>query len=44
LADKHTEDVAVDSQRIQKELGFVPKFDLPAGWKGTVQEMRLGEL
>lgn len=38
--DKYTEDVAVDSQRIQKELGFVPKFDLTSGWLETVQEMR----
>lgn len=38
--DKYTEDIAVDSQRIQKELGFVPSFDLSTGWKDTVQEMR----
>jgi nucleoside-diphosphate-sugar epimerase len=38
--DKYTEDTAVDSQRIQEELGFVPKFDLVAGWKDTIQEMR----
>ena len=43
--DKYTEDVAVDSQRIQRELGFVPKYDLSAGWKDAVQEMRkMGEL
>ncbi|MEN6432047.1 MAG: NAD-dependent epimerase/dehydratase family protein, partial [Smithella sp.] len=29
--DKYTEDVAVDSQRIQCELGFVPQYDLSAG-------------
>ena len=39
--DKYTEDVAVDSRRIQRELGFVPKYDLSAGWKDAVQEMRL---
>jgi UDP-glucose 4-epimerase len=38
--DKYTEDVAVDSQRIQDELGFVPCYNLAAGWKETVQEMR----
>jgi nucleoside-diphosphate-sugar epimerase len=38
--DKYVEDVAVDSTRIQKELGFQPKYDLLAGWKKTVQEMR----
>jgi len=43
--DKYAEDIAVDSRRIQKELGFVPKFDLAAGWEDTVQEMRRsGEL
>ena len=38
--DKYTEDVAVDSQRIQNELGFVPLYDLASGWKDTIQEMR----
>jgi UDP-glucose 4-epimerase len=38
--DKYTEDVAVSSQRIQTELGFVPQFDLTRGWRETVQEMR----
>ncbi|MBM4331185.1 MAG: hypothetical protein FJ117_08175 [Deltaproteobacteria bacterium] len=43
--DKYTEDVAVDNRRIQKELGFRPKYDLAAGWSETVQEMqRMGEL
>jgi nucleoside-diphosphate-sugar epimerase len=43
--DKYTEDIAVDSRRIQNELGFKPLYDLPAGWKETVQEMRrAGEL
>lgn len=38
--DKYTEDVAVSSQRIQTELGFVPRFDLRAGWRRTVQAIR----
>ncbi len=38
--DKYTEDIAVDSGRIQKELGFRPLYDLSAGWKETVREMR----
>jgi len=43
--DKYTEDVAVDSRRIQKELGFKPLYDLAAGWRATVQEMqRAGSL
>jgi len=30
---------------MQKELGFVPKFDLQSGWNETVLEMRShGEL
>ena len=38
--DKYTEDIAVDSHRIQRELGFKPRYDLAAGWNETVQEMR----
>jgi len=37
---KYTEDMAVDGQRIRKELGFTPRYDLSHGWKETVQEMR----
>jgi len=43
--DKYTEDVAVDSRRIQNELGFKPQYDLESGWRETIQEMRkMGEL
>jgi len=38
--DKYTEDIAVDSSLIQKELGFVPQYDLKTGWKETVEEIR----
>lgn len=38
--DKYTEDMAVDCQRIQALLGFVPQHDLAAGWKETIQDMR----
>jgi len=38
--DKYTEDIAIDSRRIQKELGFTPKYNLSAGWAETIQEMR----
>jgi len=38
--DKYTEDIAVDSRRIQKEMGFRPLYDLAAGWEETVQDMR----
>jgi nucleoside-diphosphate-sugar epimerase len=37
--DKYTEDIAVDSQRIQNELGFKPQYDLQLGWQETIQEM-----
>ena len=43
--NKYTEDIAVDGSLIQKELGFVPQYDLSAGWREVVQEMRrMGEL
>jgi nucleoside-diphosphate-sugar epimerase len=38
--DKYTKDMAVDSQLIQRELGFRPEFDLKTGWRETVEEMR----
>ena len=38
--DKYTEDIAVNSERIQKELGFIPQYDLETGWRETIQEMR----
>jgi UDP-glucose 4-epimerase len=45
MINKYTEDIAVDSQRIQTELGFKPQYDLKTGWKETVEEMRRrGEL
>ena len=39
IIDKYTEDVAVDGSLIQKELGFVPQYDLKTGWEETIQEM-----
>lgn len=43
--EKYIEDLPVDSQRIHTELGFTPQFDLQAGWRETIQEMRRnGEL
>ena len=38
--DKYTEDMAVDSRRIREELGFVPRYDLRAGWRETIDAMR----
>ena len=40
IIDKYTEDIAVDGSLIQKELGFVPQYDLKAGWEETISEMR----
>jgi hypothetical protein len=31
--DKYTEDISVDNQLIQRELGFKPQFDLEKGWE-----------
>ena len=38
--DKYTEDVAVDGRRFCVQLGFVPRYDLAAGWREAVAEMR----
>jgi UDP-glucose 4-epimerase len=38
MIDKYTEDIAVDGSLIQKELGFVPQYDLKAGWEETIRE------
>lgn len=43
--DKYTEDVAVEGQRIQEELRFRARYDLTAGWREAIHEMkRAGEL
>jgi len=35
----------VDGKRLQHELGFVPQYDLSAGWRETVREMQaVGDL
>jgi nucleoside-diphosphate-sugar epimerase len=45
MIDKYTEDIAVDDSLIQKELGFVPQYDLKTGWEETIKEMcRSGDL
>jgi UDP-glucose 4-epimerase len=38
--DKYLEDIAVDGQRIQAELGFQPAYSLDTGWGETIREMR----
>ncbi len=37
--EKYTEDIAVTSERIRMELGFVPQYDLVAGWRDALAEM-----
>lgn len=38
--DKYVEDIAVDGSFIQRELGFVPQYDLKAGWEETIKERK----
>lgn len=40
MVDKYTEDIAVSGSLIQKELGFVPQYDLQTGWHETISEIR----
>jgi hypothetical protein len=40
IIDKYTEDIAVDGSLIQKVLGFVPQYDLKAGWEETIREIQ----
>jgi len=40
IIDKYTEDIAVDGSLIQKELGFVPQYDLKTGWEETIREIK----
>jgi nucleoside-diphosphate-sugar epimerase len=37
--DKMLEDVAVSGEKIQRELGFRPRFDLSSGWRETARQM-----
>jgi UDP-glucose 4-epimerase len=41
LLEKFLEDVAVSGDKIKRELGFRPQFDLNAGWNETVSNVRL---
>jgi len=38
IIDKYIEDIDVDGSLIQKELGFVPQYDLKTGWEETIRE------
>jgi UDP-glucose 4-epimerase len=37
--DKLTEDIAVSGDKLQRQLGFQPRFDLQTGWRQTVAQM-----
>lgn len=37
--DKFLEDIAVSGEKIQKQLGFQPMFDLQRGWRETVRQL-----
>jgi UDP-glucose 4-epimerase len=36
---KLLEDVAVSGQKLQRELGFQPQYDLTRGWQATIEQM-----
>jgi UDP-glucose 4-epimerase len=38
--DKYVEDVAVEGQRFQHEIGFKPLYDLEAGWREVVADIK----
>ncbi len=38
MIDKYNEDVAVDGSLMKKELGFVSRYDLTAGWYDAIKE------
>ncbi|MCX5828393.1 MAG: NAD-dependent epimerase/dehydratase family protein [Deltaproteobacteria bacterium] len=40
MVDKYTEDIAVNGNLMQKELGFTPQYDLQTGWHETINEMK----
>ena len=40
MLDKYTEDIAVDGTLIQRELGFIPEYNLKSGWEETILNMR----
>lgn len=43
--EKYIEDMAVDGTKFNKQLGFLPGYDLGKGWQKTIAQMRFaGEL
>lgn len=43
LVDKLTEDMAVSGDKIKRDLGYVPQYDLRSGWKQTLNEIGGGK-
>jgi len=43
MIDKLQENVAVSGDRLQRELGFTPRFDLGAGWREAVRSQATDE-
>jgi len=41
MINRYTEDLPFDGSRIQQELGFIPQYDLKAGWEETMRKMRI---
>jgi UDP-glucose 4-epimerase len=41
MIEKYTEDIVVDGSLFQKELDFVPQYDLKTGWEETIREMQV---
>lgn len=39
--DKLIEEVVISGQKIQRELGFQPQYDLKRGWLATIEQMKL---
>jgi len=44
MLDKYLEEIAVDSSRIQRELGFLPSTGLIEGWKKTVDAIHRSDV
>ena len=40
--DKYSENVVVRAERIQRDLGFHPRFDLESGWRDALRSNGVG--
>lgn len=39
--DKMTEDIAISGEKMKRELGFIPNYDLQKGWRATIEQMSI---